>query len=196
LTAVGVVLVVVGAVAAYLLVATAGVTYAYLAVSHTVPYGATIRADDLTVIHVNSAAGLDPIPATHRNTVIGKHAATDLMPGTLLTPAQLTDRAIPADGEQLIGIELKPAQVPARTLRPGDTVALVVVPAASLAGVPDPTASAPARPESIRAIVANATAPATNGNVRVDVAVNQTDGPRVAAMAAAGRIVLIVTPRN
>jgi hypothetical protein len=33
----------------------------------------------------------------------------------------------------------------------------------------------------------------TNGNVRVDVAVAATDGPRVASMAVAGRIVLVAT---
>jgi hypothetical protein len=36
----------------------------------------------------------------------------------------------------------------------------------------------------------------TTGNVRVDVAVPQSDGPSVAAMAAAGRIALVVTTRD
>lgn len=196
LVAVGVVLVVVGAVVAYLLVVTAGVTHSYLAVSHNVAYGAAIGPNDLTVVNVNAAAGLDPIPASERDQVIGKHAATDLMPGTLLTRAQLTDRAIPAPGEHLVGIELKPAQVPARTLKAGDAVVLVIVPAANLTGVPDPNPSAAAKPESIRATVAAATPPATNGNVRVDVAVNQADGLKVATMAAAGRIVVVVTTRG
>ena len=196
LVAVGVVLVVVGAVVAYLLVVTTGVTHSYLAVSRNVPYGPAIGPNDLSVVNVNAAAGLDPIPASERDQVIGKHAATDLFPGTLLTRAQLTDRAIPAPGEHLVGIELKPAQVPARTLKPGDPVVLVIVPAANLAGVPDPNPSASAKPESIRATVAAATPPATNGNIRVDVAVNQADGLKVAAMAAAGRIVVVVTTRG
>jgi hypothetical protein len=190
------VLVVVGAVVAYLLVVTTGVTHPYLAVSRTVPYGAVIGPNDLSVVNINAATGLDPIPASQRDEVIGKHAATDLLPGTLLTRAHLTDRAIPAPGEHLVGIELKPAQVPARTLKPGDAVLLVIVPAANLAGVPDPNVSAPTRPESIRATVVAATPPATNGNVRVDVAVNQADGLKVAAMAAAGRIVIVVTTRG
>src|SRR5436305_1323855 len=107
--AVGVVLVVIGAVLAYLFVVTAGVTRPYLAVNRTVPYGAVIGTDDLTVVDVNPAAGLQPIPASQRDQVIGKHAAADLFPGTLLTRAQLTDLAIPAPGQQLVGIELKPA---------------------------------------------------------------------------------------
>jgi hypothetical protein len=194
--ALGVVLVAVCAVAAYLFVVTAGVTRPYLAVGRNVPYGATIGADDLTVVNVNPAAGLQPIPTSQRGEVIGKHAAADLFPGTLLTRAQLTDLAIPAPGQQLVGVELKPAQVPARTLKAGDAVILVIVPPTNVVGVPDPKASAVARPESIRATVAAASPPATNGNIRVDVAVNVADGPTVAAMAAAGRIVIVVTTRG
>ena len=96
----------------------------------------------------------------------------------------------------LVGIELKPAQLPARTLKPGDAVILVVVPPSSLAGVPDPQASSNSRPVTITATVAGAAPPETNGNVRVDVAVAQSDGPTVAAMAAAGRIVIVLTTRG
>ena len=194
--AVGVALVVICAVVAYLLVVTAGVTRPYLAVTHKVPYGATIGPGDLTVVDVNPAAGLHPIPADQRGQVIGRHAAADLFPGTLLTPDEITDLAIPAPGQQVVGIELKPAQVPARALKPGDAVILVVVPPSSLAGALDAQAGAAARPVSITATIAGTTPPATNGNIRVDVAVSQADGPTVAAMAAAGRIVLVITTRD
>lgn len=194
LVALGVILVVVCAVAAYLLVVTAGITRPYLAVTREVPYGAVIEPDDLTEVEVNPAAGLQPIPASQRDQVVGKHAAADLFPGTLLTAKQLTDLAIPAPGQQVVGIELKPAQVPVRTLQPGDPVVLVVVPPASLAGVSDQGKET--RPVSIDATVAGASGPDTTGNVRVDVAVAQTDGPTVAAMAAAGRIAVVVTTRD
>lgn len=194
--ALGIVLVTVSTVIAYLFVTTAGVTRPYLAVSRNLPYGAAIGTGDLIVVHVNAAAGLRPIPASHRSQVIGMHAAADLFAGTLLTPAQLTDLVIPAPGQQLVGIELKPAQVPARTLKAGDAVVLVIVPPAGLAGVPDPNEPAATRSESIRATIATATPPASTGNIRVDVAVNQAEGPTVAAMAAAGRIVVVVTTRG
>jgi hypothetical protein len=202
LLALGMLLVVVGAVVAYLLVVTAGVTRPYLAVAHKVSYGATIQAGDLTVVEVNPAAGLEPIPAGQRDQVVGKHAAADLYPGTLLTRDQLSDQTIPAPGQQLVGIELKPGQVPARPLKPGDPVILVVVPPTGLAGVPDPQASAGTsagtggEPATITATVAGTGRPEDNGNLRVDVAVSQADGPTVAAMAAAGRIVLIVSTRD
>ena len=194
--AVGVVLVAVAAVLAYLLWVGSAVTRPYLAVSHTVPYGATIGPDDLTVVDINAATGLQPIPADQRGSVIGKHAAVDLVGGTLLTPAELTDQAIPAPGQQLIGIDLKPGQLPLRTLHTGDAALLVIVPATAVAGVPDTQPTPLGSPPTIRATVAGASPPDTTGNVRVDVAVAQSDGPTVAAMAAAGRIVIVVTTRG
>jgi SAF domain len=194
--ALGVVLVAICAVVAYLLVVTSGVSRPYLAVTHKISFGATIRDGDLTVVHVNRAAGLKPIPANQRGQVVGKYAAADLFPGTLLTRDQLTDRVIPAPGQQLVGIELKPAQVPARTLRPGDSVLLVVVPPSNLAGAPDPQTSGSRVPATINATVAGTAPPEANGNVRVDVAVSRADGPAIAAMASAGRIVIVVTTRD
>jgi hypothetical protein len=75
-------------------------------------------------------------------------------------------------------------------------VVLVLVPPSALTGVPDPQASSNSRPATITATVAGTTPPEANGNVRVDVAVSQVDGPTVAAMAAAGRIVIVVTTRG
>ncbi|GLI00893.1 hypothetical protein Pa4123_61690 [Phytohabitans aurantiacus] len=196
MVALGMILVVVCAVLAYLLVVTAGITRPYLVVTREVPYGTVIGPDDLTEVEVNPAAGLQPIPASQRDQVIGKHAAADLYPGTLLIAKQFTDLAVPAPGEQVIGIELKPAQVPVRTLTPGDSVVLVVVPAAGLSGVPDPHTTTSTRPVSVAATVAGSVGPDTTGNVRVDVAVAQADGPTVAAMAAAGRIAVVITTRD
>jgi len=193
--AIGVVLVCVAAAGAYLLYSGSGVTHPYLAVVHNVAYGATISAEDLTVIDVNPAAGLQPIPAAQRDTVIGKHAAVDLVAGTLLTPAELTTQTVPAPGQQLVGIELRAGQLPARSLKTGDAVLLVVVPATSVGAVPDAQPTPLSSPPTIPATVVAEAAPDTTGNVRVDVAVAQSDGPTVAAMAAAGRIVLVVTTR-
>ena len=193
--AASVTLVVVGAVGAYLLVATAGLTWPYLAVTHPVAYGTEITDADLAVVYVNSGAGLAPIPADQRASVVGKRAAVDLVPGTLITAAQLTDVAIPAPGQQVVGIQLKPAQLPVRSLRPGDTVRLIVVPANTVISTDDERS--PGRPlPNIAATIAGA-APADNGgNVRVDVAVAASDGPTVATMAAAGRIAVVLTTRS
>jgi hypothetical protein len=67
LTSLGVILVVVGTVVAFLLVDIVGVTQAYLAVARDVPYGATIGPDDLTVVQVNPSADLRLVTAGQRD---------------------------------------------------------------------------------------------------------------------------------
>jgi hypothetical protein len=191
MTSLGVLLVVLGAVVAYLLVDMVGVTRPYLALARDVPYGATIGAEDLTVVQVNPSAGLRLVPAGQRDQVVGRQAATQLFAGSPLTAGQVTDRGVPAPGQQVVGVELKPGQVPARALRAGEPVLLVVVPPTSVVGVPDTQAQNGV--STIPATVAGQTVSQANGNVRVDVAVAAADGPRVASMAVAGRIVLVAT---
>ncbi|HEY6795929.1 MAG TPA: SAF domain-containing protein [Kineosporiaceae bacterium] len=187
----GVLLVVVGAVVAFLLVDMVGVTHPYLAVAREVPYGATIGPEDLVVVQLNAPAGLRLIPADQQAQVIGRQAATQLFAGTPLTLADVADRGVPAPGQQVVGMQLKPGQVPARALRVGEPVVLVVVPPSSVVGVPD--AQGGTGLSTITATVAGAEQTATDGSVRVDVAVAAVSGPRVASMAVAGRIVLVAT---
>lgn len=191
LTSLGILLVVLGAVVAFLLVDTVGVTRPYLALARDVPFGATIGPDDLTVVQVNPSAGLRLVPAGQRDRVIGRQAATRLFAGSPLSPSELTDRGVPGPGQQVVGIELKPGQVPVRALRAGEPVVLVVVPPSSVAGVPDAQGGAGGGLSTISATVAGAEVTEAGGNVRVDVAVAEADGPRVASMAVAGRIVLV-----
>ena len=195
LTALGMILVVVGAIVAYLVFTTVGLSRPYLALNHNVPYGAAITSADLTVVNVNTGGGLTPIPAADRNQVIGMHAASDLYAGTLLTRPELTTVTIPAPGQQVLGLELKPGQLPG-SIKVGDAILLAIVPASNLDGLPSTQASAPTTTTTINATVAAGPASETDGNVRVDVAVDAADGPTVAAMSAAGRIVIIVTTRS
>jgi hypothetical protein len=193
LTSLGVLLVVVGAVVAFLLVDTVGVTRAYLALVRDVPYGATIGPDDVTVVQVNPSAGLRLVPAGEREKVIGRQAATQLFAGSPLAPSQLADRGVPRPGQQVVGMDLKPGQVPARALRGGEPVVLVVVPPSSVAGAADPRRDEGEGLATIPATVAGTEPAQSDGSVRVDVAVAAADGPRTASMAVAGRIVLVLT---
>jgi hypothetical protein len=194
LLALGIVLVVVGAVVGYLVVATTGVTRPYLAMSHDVPYGGVITADDLTVVNINPAAGLSVVPAADSRQVIGLHATTDLHAGTLLSRSEVAAVTVPAPGQQVLALDLEPGQLPG-SITVGGAVLLAIVPD-STSGVPDPNATGNASTTTIQATVVAGPVTESDGNVRVDVAVDATDAPTVAAMSAAGRIVLIVTTRS
>jgi hypothetical protein len=92
-----------------------------------------------------------------------------------------------------VGMNLKPGQVPARALRAGEPVVLVAVPPSSVVGVPDTQTDPEGRTSTVPATVSGTQPPASDGSVRIDVAVATADGPRVASMAVAGQIALVAT---
>lgn len=185
---------VVATLGAYTYARTAGDTVPVLAVATTVTAGHQIAAGDLKTVQVNRGSGLAPIPADQQSTVIGKYAAVELVDGTLLTAGQLTDKAVPGAGKQLIGLELTPAQLPARPLHPGDTVQLVVTSDPHNVTV-DPKAAAQdalPRPVTVPATVAGVGDKATDGNTVVDVVVAEAFGPGLVDRAQQGRVAITV----
>ena len=168
----------------------------YLAVNRTVEVGGQVGEGDLMVVYLNGGIGLSPIRSADRPAVIGKYATVRLLPGTLLTREQLTDQQIPAPGQQLVGIRLEPAQMPARELRPGDTVELVEIPDPRAAFGGTDGEDALRNPGTTSATVVNVGEAGTAGDRVVDVVVSGAAGPRIAALAAAKRIVLVLTPAS
>lgn len=196
LIALGVVLTVLGTLGAYTYTAATGPA-SFLAIAQPVAVGMQIRQDDLQLVDVNAAPGLKPIPGGDRGKYVGRHARVDLVPGTLLTPEQVTDAPIPGPGEQLFGVELKPAQMPVTALRRGDKVLLVVTPDPRVAVATETNPNQPPTgPATIEATVANVGAAQTDGQVVVDVVVPQRDGPNLVSLSAQGRLALSVLPRN
>lgn len=182
----GVVLVVLGALGAwkYVGLASSG-THPYVAVYRPVPLGAQITADDVQIVSITRAAGLNPIPGDEMSQVIGKYARVELVAGTLLTPQDLTDQAPPGAGQALVGLNLKIGQRPVRELHAGDHVVLIELPDPSaLAG----SATAPPAPAQIAATIVDVADPQDDGSQVVDVTVGTSDFANVAALANAGRI--------
>jgi hypothetical protein len=196
LIALGVVLTVLGTLGAYAYSAATGPA-SFLAVARPVAVGVQIGQDDLRVVDVNAALGLQPIPAGDRGKYVGRYAKVDLVPGTLLTAEQVTDAPIPGPGEQLFGVELKPAQMPATALRRGDKVLLVVTPDARAAVATETKPNQPpVAPATIEATVANVGPAQSDGQIVVDVVVPRRDGPNLVSLSAQGRLALSVLPRN
>jgi hypothetical protein len=125
----GVILVVVCALAAWEYVSSSGpATREYLAVYADVPAGAQITADDLQVVAVTPVAGLTPVPAAQETSIVGQYATVHLLAGTLLTTGAVAPQRTVIDGHALVGVELAVTQRPARGLRPDDQVRVVEVP--------------------------------------------------------------------
>lgn len=191
----GLVLVAVGALVAAGLVGRAGHRVDVLAVARPVPVGQTITADDLVVARVAADPGLQPVPAGQRDQILGRVAAIELRPGTLLTGGEVTDTAVPGPGQQVIGVAAGTGQLPARGLHPGDRILLVPVPGDSTtaAGGSATAADGPSG-QPIPAQVIDVGPADVNGRSTVDVLVGSEVGPRVAALASTGRLALVLVP--
>ncbi|MEU0413867.1 SAF domain-containing protein [Streptomyces griseorubiginosus] len=155
-----------------------------------VQVGQVVTEDDLGKASIALDPSVQAVRGTDMDSVVGKRAAVELKPGSLLAPAQVTKDSLVKAGEQLVPIGLKPEQVPATALVPGQKVQLVHVPAQGQADT-DKTSNTP--PETIdgRVVKASGAAPGT-GIVVVDVATTADEGPRAAAWVSAGTLRLVL----
>ncbi|MET7875734.1 SAF domain-containing protein [Micromonospora profundi] len=180
-----VLLIALGGLGAAFAVTSVRATGSYLAVARPVEVGREISAADLITVQVAGGQGLDPVPAARLNEVVGKRAAVALLPGTLLTLGQVTDAPLLGPGQQQIALGLKPAQVPARELHPGDKVLLV--------STPDDNASgATATGTRFAATVIDMVSPTDNERV-LYLALPVRDVPAVVALAAQERLAVVLT---
>lgn len=177
----------------------AGVAVLLLQVGHRTEVVTVVR--DVQVGQVlteqdlgRASVALDPavkaVPGDEVASVVGKRAAVELMPGSLLAPSQVTKDSLVKPGEQLVPIGLKPEQVPATALVPGQKVELVHVPAQ---GETDTGTQTHTALDTIAGRVVKASKPAPGtGVVVVDVATSATDGPTAAAWVSAGTLRLVL----
>lgn len=155
-------------------------TIAAIGVAAPVQFGDRVTEAALREVEVRPTAGLDPIPWDDRSEIVGKPVTSDLVVGSLVTRSQVQGQSLPAAGQLLVGVPFKAGQMPGDPPAPRAPVLLV---SAESDGWP------PIRATVLRVGTADA------GGIRVvDVVVPATDGPRLAAKAAASAVVLIVLP--
>ncbi|RPF30285.1 SAF domain-containing protein [Streptomyces sp. TLI_185] len=155
-----------------------------------VQVGQVLAEDDLGKASVALGPPVKAVRAENLKSVVGKRAAVELKPGSLLAPSQVTKDNLVKAGEQLVPIGLEPKQIPATALVPGQKVELVHVPAQ---GTTDAGKTSDAAPQTIdgRVVKASGAAPGT-GIVVVDVATSAADGALAAAWEAAGTLRLVL----
>ncbi len=190
------VLIVGGLLGMYLYSAT-GDRVSVVAVAERVAFGEQVEAGDLVEVGVAADDRLSPVLWADIDDVVGMIAATDLMPGSLLTMSALTSDPIPGEGQELVPIALAVSQIPASGLQPRDEVLLVAVDA-TVSGQPgeagEPAAQVTIRPS--RGTVVRVGAATATGVVVVDVLVDSGDGAELAVLGANGHVALVVLPRG
>jgi hypothetical protein len=193
LVGLAVALVAVGGLVAAYAVSAVGHTRLYLAVAHHVDVGAVIGNADLTTVRVSTDPGLRPIPAGDLTTVVGRYAAVELIPGTLLTNDEVTSTPVPGAGNSVVGLDLSKDRAPVGRIKPGSQITLVVTAPATL-GQPDDTTSGPA--QTFAGVVVDVADGAQQGGVHVNVTVAAGDAASVTALGAAGRLALYLGGRG
>lgn len=159
-------------------------------VTAPVPAGAPVTAADLGTTTVVAGPGLQVIPGRQLQQVVGEIAATALRPGTLLAASELTTAQPPAAGQVLVPVPVKPSELPASGLFPGDQVLAVATPGSGNA------AAAPILTHPVAGLVQKVrNIPDQDGLDVVDLLVPAGAGTAVAQQAAAGAIALIVIRR-
>jgi hypothetical protein len=180
----GAALMVVAAFAAAVLYADAGERDAFLVVAKRVPAGQVIAADDLSET-LAAIDGAMAVPASQRASMVGRVAAVELVPGSLLSSAHVSDARPDGADEAVVAARLDEGRAPA-DLAVGDSVLLYEVPAEG----DDEVTAAPVAGR----VVAIETA-ADGSSVVVSVAVAPADARRAAVAAARGRLTLVLAPR-
>lgn len=185
LIALGIALIAVGGLIAAYLTTAVGNTTPVLAIASDIERGHVITDKDLVVADINADPNLNTVDEDQRDTILGKRAATDLPAGSLVTDKSVTDTIYPDEGMSVVGLILTPAQRPAKALKTGDTVRIVDTPR---------TGDTPPKnaPDVLEATVVEVTAPGDQGQVVVDVTLEQALAADLAARAATGRIALIL----
>jgi hypothetical protein len=128
LAALAVLLILGGALATTLLVLRSGDRVSAIRVTQQIGAGQRFTADALEEVQV-ADTGVDFVSWSQRDKVLNSFAAVTILPGTLLTNAMgVKESAELGPGKAMVGLALKPGQMPT-TLRSGDRVQVVYVPA-------------------------------------------------------------------
>jgi flagella basal body P-ring formation protein FlgA len=161
-----------------------------LAVARPVEAGAVLTDADLRVAQVASDPVLSPIPVSARDRVVGRTAAVDLAPGSLLVESSLGEPSVVGDGEVLVGVEVSAAAAPVGAIRAGDAVRVVEVdaPAASTTG------SGTVLTEGRVLRVTTAESSTTAGVSQLLLVVPDDAGAAVAAASMGQRVAVVVVP--
>jgi Flp pilus assembly protein CpaB len=165
-----------------------------LVISADVAVGQRITADDLTGADLTLDPRVSAFTVAQQGEVIGKVALVDLAKGTLVNPSQVGASPLLTAGQVLVPLQLKPGQLPAVGVAPGQLVWLVATPVDSGQGAQ--AGSQPGTPvDPIEATVAESgdPDPATLVTV-VDVRVPQDQGVSLARMAASGNVTVVLLP--
>jgi hypothetical protein len=155
--------------------------------------GQVITAEQLMNVSVSADPAVRTVPAPELSSLVGQRAAVDVAAGALLTADSTTAKNVPGEGVSLVGVALSPAMMPGPPLVAGDRIRVV----ATLGQQQDPTLLAD--PAALDAVVVSVQAGLDSvgqGQTILTVEVPEGDAAGLAAMAATGRVAVVLDSRD
>lgn len=199
--ALAIALVVVGALGAATLVVVASAEGEYLALADDMQYGEQFETSDLVRVRISNAPGIEPVPASQMDRVVGNYATMPLAAGTLLTGAHVAgaDEREPGDDEVRIGVTLSGDRLPGRLIEAGQRILLVETPDGTSASSDDDEAPLPRTWEAtVVGVSGEGSGDGLLGSrsrgTTLDVIVDEDEGPTIVALAAADELSVAVLP--
>lgn len=163
-----------------------------LAVAQPVSAGQVVQANDLRAVRMSPLNGVQPVLLSNERSVVGHPAAVGLVPGTLLTLADVGMSSPGSAGSDVVAMALKAGGFPP-SLGPGESVEVVPVVGSSSSGSTSPVAG---QVDLVRAVVVGIEAEPAGSSAAavVSLQVSSSDASVVAALGAAGDAVLVELP--
>lgn len=177
LIALGILFVVLGALAAGTLYSMNVTTTSVLVMARDVVRGEQIAAGDLAVLQLPQSSSVDAVSADALDDLVGSTALTDLPAGAFPALHHLGERPLP-DGHSLVGLRLDTGRIPVTPLVPGTQVRLVSLAEDSDLTIDAVLATTPRREEH-------------GSHFLLDVVIKEDEAPMVSVLAATNLLALI-----
>jgi len=191
LAALAVILILGGALVSAYLVMASGQRVNAVSIAQPVAAGQLIPASALKQVQIGNT-GIQFINWTERNKIVRSYAAVNLVPGTLLTNGMLAADTDAAKGRVVIGLALKPSQLPAGGLRLGDRVALYAVGTKDTGIKPGMILAADALVQYVSSTADRRVGSASD--TLISVAVTPDQAPTLSQAASAGTVAVALVP--
>ncbi len=116
----------------YYFYTTAGAKVSVVVAVKDIPVGHTIDRSDLSTTEVSG--GVTAVAGGNLSSLIGQHAAVEILPNTLVQRAMVTSGSTVRAGQSLVGVAADPGQIPSSGLAPGDKVEVLQLPQKGTSG--------------------------------------------------------------
>ncbi|MGH8994449.1 MAG: SAF domain-containing protein [Acidimicrobiales bacterium] len=163
-----------------------------LVVAQPLAAGQMLTTGDLQAVRVSTGSGLQAVSVAEESSVVGRNVAVPLVPGALLTRAEVGAASAVGSGSDVVAVGLKPGAYPP-DLAPGDQVQVVPVSSSSSGtssggGTAGDTSGSPL---SATVLAVEAASAESNSPTVFSLQVSKGNADEVAELAAAGQASLI-----